>query len=175
MIFIFIVMRAKIFLNRKIDKRRIINQKRRKTWYCLRMENEFDAIVKEIRHKSSWYEICPFYADSMGNVSPSGVCIYLCDVTFFCKGQDFETSFKALDVLFNDKVLKSHVMEYLEGKRKAVRRANVFRALGADTLTSIELEGGRFIFIKFNDLKFKQLLSIAQAKQKYSKTVADRN
>lgn len=139
------------------------------------MDIEFDTIEKEIKQKSSWYEFCPFYADSTGNVSPSGVYIYLCDVTFFCKGPDFETSFMALDVLFTDKVLKSHVMEYLEGKRRSVNRANVFRALGSETLTGLELEGKRFIFIRFNDLQFKQLLSIAQAKQKYSKTVADRN
>ena len=139
------------------------------------MSDVFDAIVKEVQKKSSWHEVCPFYADSMGNVSPSGVCIYLSDVTFFCKGPDFETSFMALDVLYTDKVIKTHVMEYLEGKRKTVRRANVFTALGKETLTSLELEGKRFIFIKFNDMRFKQLLSIAQAKQKYSKTVADRN
>ena len=152
-----------------------MSQIRKKTWYCLRMDNEFDAFLKDIQQKSSWYEICPFYADNMGNISTKGVLIYLCDVTFFCKGPDFETSFKALDVLYNEKVLKSQVMEYLEGKRKTVRRAALFSALGAETLTSLELEGGHFIFIKFNNLKFKQLLSIAQAKQKYSKAVADRN
>ena len=139
------------------------------------MYTDSDAIEKEITEKSSWHEFCPFYADSEGNVSKDGVYIYLNDVTFFCKGPGFETSFMALDVLYTDKVLKGHVMEYLEGKRKTVRRANVFSALGKETLTSLELEGKRFIFIKFNDMQFKQLLSIAQAKQKYSKTVADRN
>ena len=34
---------------------------------------------------------------------------------------------------------------------------------------------GPALFVKFANLEFKQLLSIAQAKQKYSKTVADRN
>ena len=139
------------------------------------MYTDSDAIEKAITEKSSWHEFCPFYADSEGNVSKDGVYIYLNDVTFFCKGPGFETSFMALDVLYTDKVLKGHVMEYLEGKRKTVRRANVFSALGKETLTSLELEGKRFIFIKFNDMQFKQLLSIAQAKQKYSKTVADRN
>jgi len=37
------------------------------------------------------------------------------------------------------------------------------------------MDGGKYIFVKFANLQFKQLLSIAQAKQKYSKTVADRN
>lgn len=168
-------MRVYIFLNRKVYENGIKYQNDIKTWYCLHMNDVFDAIVKEVQKKSSWHEVCPFYADSMGNVSPSGVCIYLSDVTFFCKGPGFETSFMALDVLYTDKVLKGHVLEYLEGKRKTVRRANVFTALGKETLTSLELEGKRFIFIKFNDMQFKQLLSIAQAKQKYSKTVADRN
>lgn len=51
----------------------------------------------------------------------------------------------------------------------------MFKALAAETLTSLELADGRFIFVKFGNLEFKQLLSIAQVKQKYSKTVADRN
>ena len=130
---------------------------------------------REMKGKFSWQTHCSFYADSMGNRDDSGADMYLSDVTFTCMGDSFETSFKALDVYYVEKVLKSHVMEYLEGKRSKVSRANVFIALGADTLTSIEFEGGRFIFVKFANLQFKQLLSIAQAKQKYSKTVADRN
>ena len=133
------------------------------------------SIEKEIAGKSSWHEYCSYYADSLGNVSEDGVVIYLDDVTFYCKCPDFETSFKAIDVLYTDRVLKSHVIEYLEGKRDKVHRANVFRTFGTDWLTSLELDDKRMIFIKFNDLSFKQLLSIAQAKQKYSKTVSDRN
>lgn len=123
----------------------------------------------------SWSTRCSFYADSMGNRDDSGADMYLSDVTFTCKGDGFETSFKAIEVLYVEKVLKAHVIEYLEGRRGKVGRANVFKAIGADTLTSLELDGGRFIFVKFAHLQFKQLLSIAQAKQKYSKTVADRN
>ena len=131
--------------------------------------------MSEIENRCSWRTRCGFYADSMGNRDDSGAEMYLCDVTFTCRGNGFETDFKAIDVLYVEKVLKSHVIEYLEGKRRKVGRANVFKAIGADTLTSLELEGGRYIFVKFNNLQFKQLLSIAQAKQKYSKTVADRN
>ena len=134
-----------------------------------------EAKDKEMAEKCSWHTHCGFYADSMGNREDSGVEMYLCDVTFICKASTFETSFKAIEVLYNDKVLKEHVLEYLEGKRKKVSRANVFKALTAETLTCLELEGGRFIFVKFDNLQFKQLLSIAQAKQKYSKTIADRN
>ena len=133
------------------------------------------SIENEIAKRSSWYEFCSFYADNQGHISENGVYIYLDDVTFFCKGPDFETSFKAMDVLYTDRVLKTHVMEYLEGKRSKVRRASVLAVFGADTLTCIELDGKRLIFIKLKDMAFKQLLSIAQAKQKYSKTVADRN
>ena len=132
-------------------------------------------IEKEIEQRSSWYEHCSFYADSQGNISKSGVYIYLDDVTFFCKGPDFETSFKAIDVLYTDRVLKSHVLEYLDGKRSKVRRTSVFTSFGAETLTCIELADRRLVFIKLKDMAFKQLLSVAQAKQKYSKTVADRN
>lgn len=139
------------------------------------MYTDSDAIEKEITEKSSWHEFCPFYADSEGNVSTDGVYIYLNDVTFFCKAPGFETSFKAIDVLYVDKVLKSHVLEYLEKKRSRIRRANIFAAFGAEAVTSLELDDKRMIFIKFKDMKFKQLLSIAQAKQKYSKTVSDRN
>ena len=130
---------------------------------------------KEMEKRCSWHTRCSFYADSLGNRDDNGADMYLSDVTFTCMGDSFETSFKALDVYYVEKVLRSHVMEYLEGRRSKVGRVNVFKALGADTLTSIELEGGRFIFVKFANLQFKQLLSIAQAKQKYSKTVADRN
>ena len=137
--------------------------------YCSDMDD------KEIENSCSWHTRCGFYADSMGNRDDSGAEMYLCDVTFTCKGDGFETSFKAMDVLYVEKVLKAHVIEYLEGKRSKVRRANMFSTIGAETLTSLELDGGRFIFVKFNNLQFKQLLSIAQAKQKYSKTVADRN
>ena len=48
-------------------------------------------------------------------------------------------------------------------------------AIAAETLTSVEMADGPAIFVKFANMEFKQLLSIAQAKQKYSKTVADRN
>lgn len=37
------------------------------------------------------------------------------------------------------------------------------------------MANGPAIFVKSANMEFKQLLSIAQAKQKYSKTVADRN
>lgn len=134
-----------------------------------------EAKDKEMAEKCSWHTHCGFYADSMGNRDDSGVDMYLYDVTFICKSPAFETSFKAIEVLYNDKVLKSDVLEYLDGKRSKVSRANVFKALTAPTLTCIELEGKRFIFVKFDNLQFKQLLSIAQAKQKYSKTIADRN
>ena len=133
------------------------------------------SIENEIAKRSSWYEFCSFYADNQGHISENGIYIYLDDVTFFCKGPDFETSFKAIDVLYTDRVLKSHVLEYLDGKRSKVRRTSVFTSFGAETLTCIELADRRLVFIKLKDMAFKQLLSVAQAKQKYSKTVADRN
>lgn len=135
-------------------------------------DESFENVIPQ---GSSWHTHCAFYADSMGNRDDFGAEMYLSDVTFTCKGKGFETSFKALEVLYVEKVLKAHVMEYLEGKRSKVSRANVFKAIGADTLTSLEMDSGRYIFVKFANLQFKQLLSIAQAKQKYSKTVADRN
>jgi hypothetical protein len=137
------------------------------------MRTDFNE--NEIISGSSWHTRCSFYADTSGNVSRSGADMYLLDVTFYCLGPGIKACFQALDVYYTDKVLKSHVEEFLEGKRAKVRRANVFKAIAAETLTSIEMADGSALFVKFANLEFKQLLSIAQAKQKYSKTVADRN
>ncbi len=42
-----------------------------------------------------------------------------------------------------------------------------------DTITWLELEGKKMIFLGIKGTEFKQLPSLAQAKQKYSHTVAE--
>lgn len=121
----------------------------------------------------SWKTECSFYADTDKNHFESAT-ISLDDVTFTISAPSFETSFKAMDVFFTEKVFKKDVLEFLEGKRTKVGRANPLIAFTSETVTSIEFEKKK-IYLKFNVSEFKQLLSIAQAKQKYSKTVADRN
>lgn len=122
----------------------------------------------------SWNTEISFYADTDKNTFEKGN-ISLDDVTFTITSSGFETSFKAMDVFFTEKVFKKDVLEFLEGKRTGVGRANPLIAFTSETLTSLELDGNRIIYLKFNSGEFKQLLKIAQAKQKYSKTVADRN
>ena len=122
----------------------------------------------------SWKTEISFYADTDRNTFEKGG-ITLDDVTFTITSDGFETSFKAIDVFFTEKVFKKDVLEFLEGKRTKVGRANPLVAFTSETLTSIELDGDRVLYLKFNSSEFKQLLKIAQAKQKYSKTVADRN
>jgi len=122
----------------------------------------------------SWKTEIGFYADTDRNTFDKGE-ISLDDVTFTITSDGFETTFKAMDVCFTEKVFKKDVIEFLEGKRERVGRANPLVAFTSETITSLELDDKKILYLKFNAGEFKQLLKIAQAKQKYSKTVADRN
>lgn len=61
---------------------------------------------------------------------------------------------------------------FAKGEIPKVHRLNLFSAMFTDTVTWLELEGKKMIFLDMKGTEFKQLLSIAQAKQKYSHTVA---
>ncbi|MCR5760506.1 MAG: hypothetical protein K6F82_00655 [Sphaerochaetaceae bacterium] len=134
-----------------------------------------EELEKRYGKKISWSKWCTFYADSRGHLKQDGALLCLTDVTFHVWNEDFEDSFTSLDVLYTDFVLKSEAIEFAEGKIEKVHRANPFKALTKPTVLSIELEGKKFMFFEMKGQEFRQLLSIAQAKQKYSHRVSDRN
>ena len=63
----------------------------------------------------------------------------------------------------------SDVRLFLEGKLEKVKRANPIKAIGKETLLALETDGKPAKFIKTNVYEFKQILRVAQAKQKYSR------
>ncbi len=123
--------------------------------------------------KISWHAECSFYADSDGHVIEDDVLLYQTEVIFHCHAKDLDVSFESLDVLYVESVLKSEAIAFAKGEIPRVHRLNLFSAMFKDTVTWLELEGKKMIFLDIKGTQFKQLLSIAQAKQKYSHTVAD--
>ena len=142
---------------------------------CMTDSETIARLEKKTGLSITWHQDCSFYADSNGTILENGVLLYLTDITFHVHADGFDDSFMAMDVLYTDPVLKTDALDFVTGKASRVKRANPFKALTNETLLSVELDGKRFMFFKMKGSQFRQLLSIAQAKQKYSKTVSDRN
>lgn len=123
----------------------------------------------------SWYTRSSFYADTAGNLIEDGVLLYLTDVTFHYYSPSLEGSFRAIDVLYVDDVRKSDAIEMVSGNRTKISRINPVSALFTETVLALDFGANRFRFLKIKVSEFKQLLRVAQAKQKYSLTVAERN
>ena len=123
----------------------------------------------------SWYTRSSFYADTAGNLVEDGVLLYLTDVTFHYYCPSLEGSFQAIDVLYVDDVRKSDVLDLIAGNRTKVSRINPIGALFTETVLALDFGANRFRFFKIKVSEFKQLLRVAQAKQKYSLTVSARN
>ncbi len=137
------------------------------------IKNIVSELEKKTGSKISWYTTCNFYADSDGNLHNNGILFYQTDVTFHCYAENLDISFESLDVLYVENVLKSEAIDFVQGKVPKVHRINPFKAMFNETVTWLELEGKKMIFLDLKGTEFKQLLSIAQAKQKYSHTIAD--
>lgn len=125
--------------------------------------------------KISWHTRSSFYADTEWNLIEEGVLLYLTDVTFHCLGPEFDCSFDAIDVLYTDDVRRSDVIDLVRGNRNKVSRINPISAIFTDTVLSLDFGDGRMKFLKVKSSEFRQILRIAQAKQKYSTTVNNRN
>lgn len=131
-------------------------------------------IEKETGQRVSWLSECDLYADSEGHVIEDGVVLYQSGVRFFCRARGLDVRFAALDVLYVESALRSQAIEFARGERTRVQRVNPIMAMFKDTVTWLELEQKRMIFLGLKGMQFKQILSVAQAKQKYSLTVAER-
>ena len=70
---------------------------------------------------------------------------------------------------------KSDVIDLIRGNRKKVSRINPISAMFTDTVLSLDFGDNRMKFLKLKSSEFRQILRIAQAKQKYSLTVYNRN
>ena len=123
----------------------------------------------------SWYTKSSFYADTAENLIEDGVLLYLTDVTFHYYCPSLEGSFQAIDVLYVDDVRKSDAIDLVLGNRTKISRVNPISAVFTDTVLALDFGSNRFRFFKIKVSEFKQLLRVAQAKQKYSLTVAERN
>ena len=123
-------------------------------------------------NNTAWQTHCPYYADTDKTEKPDGITLSQDGVCFsICSADGFSFTFEALDVLFTDSVKKSDVQAFIAGTLDKVKRANPLTSIGAPKLLSLELEGGKTLYLELKGPQFKQLLSIAQAKQKYSRTV----
>lgn len=136
------------------------------------MAMDIAEIEKSTGRKISWHMDCNFYADSDGHLIDGPVLLYQTEVTFHCHAANLDVSFESLDVLYVESVLRSEAIAFAKGEIPKVHRLNLFSAMFKDTVTWLELEGKKMIFLDMKGTEFKQLLSIAQAKQKYSHTVA---
>ncbi len=134
---------------------------------------DITEIERTIGKRVSWHMQCSFYADSEGNVLEDGVLLYQTDVSFHCHAENLDVSFESLEVLYVESVLKSEAIDFARGRIPKVHRLNLFSAMRKDTVTWLELEGRKMIFLGMKGTQFKQLLSIAQAKQKYSHEIND--
>ena len=123
----------------------------------------------------TWYTRSSFYADTTGIILEDGVLLYLTDITFHCYAPGFEGSFTAIDILYTDDVRKSDAIELVSGHRNKISRINLISALFTETLLALDFGKNRYRFLNIKTTEFKQLLRVAQAKQKYSLTVARRN
>ena len=131
--------------------------------------------LEALHGRITWHTEASFYADTQGNLLEEGVLLYLTDVTFRIWSPALEGSFDAIDVLYTDEVRKAEVLELVSKKRAKVSRVNPISAMFTETVTALDFGGNRMRFFKFKVSEFRQLLRVAQAKQKYSLTVADRN
>ncbi len=126
-------------------------------------------------NRISWQTECSFYADADKIIKTENIRFYLTDdIIFHVSATDYHDSFEALDVLYTDSVLKDDVLEFLEGRLEKVKRANPLKSFGREKLLCLELDGKPDKYLKIKVNEFKQILSIAQAKQKYSRELADR-
>lgn len=123
----------------------------------------------------TWYTRSSFYADTTGVILEDGVLLYLTDVTFHCYAPGFEGSFTAIDILYTDDVRKSDAIEFVSGNRNKINRINPISSMFTETVLALDFGKNRYRFLKIKTTEFKQLLRVAQAKQKYSLTVAKRN
>ena len=139
-------------------------------------DSELIAMLQE-KHSEriTWYTRSSFYADTAGNIMKDGVLLYLTDVTFRIYAPDFEDYFTAIDILYTDDVRKTDAIEFVSGHRNKISRINPFSAMFTETLLALDFGKNRYRFLKIKTTEFKQLLRVAQAKQKYSLTVARRN
>ena len=140
------------------------------------IENSIKDFEKKLNKKISWYAVCPFYADSKTKKIYNNALFFLTDITFYIYTSEFNENFKALDIYYTDTVLKKDALSFLSDssdkpEQKHIKRATIFTSLGKEKLLSLELEDKSFRVIDVKILKFKQLLSIAQAKQKYSRRI----
>ena len=132
-------------------------------------------LEKESGAKITWSTRTSFYADTEGTLLENGVFMYLTDVTFHCRGEGFDCSFDAIDVLYTDDVRRSDVIDLIQGNRRKVSRINPISAMFTETVLSLDFGDNRMKFLKLKSSEFRQILRIAQAKQKYSLTVYNRN
>ena len=70
---------------------------------------------------------------------------------------------------------KSDAIEFVSGNRSKINRINPVSAMFTETVLALDFGKNRYRFLKIKTTEFKQLLRVAQAKQKYSLTVAKRN
>ena len=132
-------------------------------------------LQEKYSEKISWYTRSSFYADTAGNLIEDGVLLYLTDVTFHIYCPALEGSFQAIDILYVDDVRKSDAIEMVSGNRSKISRINPISAMFTETVLALDFGANRYRFLKIKVSEFKQILRVAQAKQKYSLTVAERN
>lgn len=137
-----------------------------------------------------WKTVCLFYADSDKNLKES-VFLYKIGDTFYfedfekdCtflgfkinppkdyKYEKFEGSFKAIDVAYMEKVLKSDVIAFCEGRSDKVKIAGNLTALFKQTVSRIELENKKIIYLEvMKNNEFVQLVDLEKNKYKWIQT-----
>ena len=134
------------------------------------------AIFEEkLGKKISWYAEAPFYMSSLDKIIRKNVLFYLTEVTFHVYAEDFQEDFESLDIYYTYNVSKDDVKKFADGEIKTVKRLNPLFSIRKDTLLCLEFDKNIFRYVEIKGTEFKQLLSIAQAKQKYSRTVSQNN
>ena len=150
--------------------------RRKMHYFPVMTDSELIAVLQQKHTENiTWYTRSSFYADTTGVILEDGVLLYLTDVTFHCYAPGFEGSFTAIDILYTDDVRKTDAIEFVSGHRNKISRINPFSAMFTETLLALDFGKNRYRFLKIKTTEFKQLLRVAQAKQKYSLTVAKRN
>ena len=145
-------------------------------YFPIMTDSELIAVLQQKHSENiTWYTRSSFYADTTGVVLEDGVLLYLTDVTFHCYAPGFEGSFTAIDILYTDDVRKSDAIELVTGHRNKINRINPISAMFTETVLALDFGKNRYRFLKIKTTEFRQLLRVAQAKQKYSLTVAKRN
>lgn len=150
--------------------------RRKMHYFPVMTDSELIAVLQQKHTENiTWYTRSSFYADTTGVILEDGVLLYLTDVTFHCYAPGFEGSFTAIDILYTDDMRKSDAIELVSGHRNKISRINPISAMFTETLLALDFGKNRYRFLKIKTTEFKQLLRVAQAKQKYSLTVARRN